>query len=103
MEKVTLDSGFGYTLDYPLESEINIFCTLKKGENDRYIVMEYLPRYPFRKVLQSQIHNIEDRAKDFLLSRLPDIDSGKYDTNSKLIVENYGVDTPLGSVEKMSF
>ncbi len=51
-----------------------------KGENDRYILKEYLPNFPFRKVLQSQIPNLDNHAKSFLLSKLTDIESGKYDT-----------------------
>ncbi|WP_426872256.1 hypothetical protein [Jeotgalibacillus proteolyticus] len=62
--------------------------------------MEYLPNYPFRKVLQSQIHTLEDRAKDFLLSQLTDIEEGKYDTEKPILKEIYAIDTPLGSVEK---
>ncbi|MCP3028355.1 hypothetical protein [Halobacillus sp. A5] len=49
MGKVTMDSGFGYPLDYPVNGDINILFTIKKikkGENDRYILMEYLPNYP---------------------------------------------------------
>ncbi|UOQ91475.1 hypothetical protein MUO14_12860 [Halobacillus shinanisalinarum] len=94
MEKISLDSGFGYNLEYPLESEVGIFCTLKKDDNDRYVVMEYLPHYPFRKVLQSQIHTIEDHAKDFLLSQLSDIEAGKYDKTSPLLIELYGTEKP---------
>lgn len=30
MSDITLDSGFGYTLDYPKESDIGILWSLKK-------------------------------------------------------------------------
>ncbi|WP_173915973.1 hypothetical protein [Halobacillus sp. Marseille-Q1614] len=95
MERVTMDSGFGYPLDYPVNGDINILFTIKKikkGENDRYILMEYLPNYPFCKVLQSQIPNLDNHAKSFLLSKLPDIDSGKYDTYNLLAQRLYATE-----------
>ncbi|MCP3026589.1 hypothetical protein [Halobacillus sp. A5] len=102
MDNITLDSGFGYIMDYPIEGEIQILWSLKKGEDDRYIVMEYLPSFPFRKVLQSQIHTLEDRARDFLLGQLTDIEEGKYDNSDPLLRELYAIDKPLGSVERGS-
>ncbi|MFC4985150.1 hypothetical protein ACFPFV_07430 [Salinicoccus siamensis] len=57
---------------------------IKKGKNDRYIIMEYLTHYPFREVTQSEIHNIEDGTKEFLLTKLQDVDAGKYDNSGEL-------------------
>ncbi|WP_281658227.1 hypothetical protein [Halobacillus sp. Cin3] len=88
MEFITLDSGFGYDNEYPCEDDLNVLFTINQ-EHERFIFLNYTSVFRLRKVLQSEIHSVDDHAKSFLLSNLQDISNGKFDTKNERLLRLY--------------
>ncbi|MBH0228823.1 hypothetical protein [Halobacillus yeomjeoni] len=93
METESLESGFGYQLQYPLNGSIKVLFTIKY-QDDRIILIEYLPRGTFRKILLSEIPSLNDRARDFLLNMTAILNTELFDTNNKLLLELYANEKP---------